>query len=128
MNNFIVGQVTPDMITHMKYGTFIFFGVMIFLGSAFIWFYGQSNIISSFFESSSNKCLVPETKRLTLEEMDIVFGSSGVAEADRERMAQINREIGLDSHLHGDQNSDDGKQPNGEKEGARMSEKVGHLR
>jgi hypothetical protein len=40
MNNFIVGQVTPDMITHMKYGTFIFFGVMIFLGSAFIWFYG----------------------------------------------------------------------------------------
>lgn len=43
MNNFIVGQVTPDMITHMKYGTFIFFGVMIFLGSAFIWFYGMEN-------------------------------------------------------------------------------------
>jgi hypothetical protein len=42
MNNFIVGQVTPDMITRMKYGTFIFFGVMIFLGSAFIWFYGMS--------------------------------------------------------------------------------------
>jgi hypothetical protein len=42
MNNFIVGQVTPDMITHLKYGTFIFFGVMIFLGSAFIWFYGLS--------------------------------------------------------------------------------------
>jgi hypothetical protein len=41
MNNFIVGQVTPDMITHLKYGTFIFFGVMIFLGSAFIWLYGQ---------------------------------------------------------------------------------------
>jgi len=81
MNNFIVGQVTPDMITHMKYGTFLFFGIMIFLGAAFIWFY------------------VPETKRLTLEEMDILFGSSGVAAADRERMAQINREIGLDKEV-----------------------------
>jgi len=39
---------------------------------------------------------VPETKQLTLEEMDIVFGSSGVAAADQERMAQINAEIGLD--------------------------------
>lgn len=28
--------------------------------------------------------------------MDIVFGSSGVAAADQERMAQINAEIGLD--------------------------------
>ena len=44
---------------------------------------------------------VPETKRLTLEEMDIVFGSSGVAAADQERMAQINREIGLDRMIHG---------------------------
>ena len=33
--------------------------------------------------------------------MDIVFGSSGVAQADRERMAQINHEIGLDARLRG---------------------------
>jgi hypothetical protein len=33
--------------------------------------------------------------------MDIVFGSSGVAAADQERMAQINREIGLDRAIHG---------------------------
>ena len=71
---------------------------------------------------------MPETKRLTLEEMDIVFGSSGVAEADRERMTQINREIGLDSHLHGDQKSEDSKQLVDEKDGTRMSERVGHLR
>ena len=71
---------------------------------------------------------MPETKRLTLEEMDLVFGSSGVAEADRERMAQINREIGLDSHLHGEQHSDDGKQPIDEKAGTHMSERTGHLR
>jgi hypothetical protein len=54
--------------------------------------------------------IVPETKRLTLEEMDLVFGSSGVAAADRERMAQINREIGLDSRLYGEQQSDDDKE------------------
>lgn len=42
-----------------------------------------------------------QTKRLTLEEMDLVFGSSGVAAADQERMAQINAEIGLDRKIHG---------------------------
>ena len=56
MNNFIVGQVTPDMLTGMKWGTFVFFGLMTFVGAFFIWFF------------------VPETKRLTLEEMDIIFG------------------------------------------------------
>jgi len=81
MNNFIVGQVTPDMITGITYGTFILFGALITLGAAFIWFY------------------VPETKQLTLEEMDLVFGSSGVAAADQERMAQINAEIGLNRRL-----------------------------
>jgi hypothetical protein len=44
---------------------------------------------------------VPETKQLTLEEMDIVFGSSGVAAADQERMDQINREVGLVSRATG---------------------------
>ena len=53
---------------------------------------------------------MPETKRLTLEEMDLVFGSSGVAAADRERMAQINREIGLDTRLYGEKQSDDDKE------------------
>ena len=44
---------------------------------------------------------MPETKQLTLEEMDLVFGSSGIAVADRERMTAINAEIGLDRHLAG---------------------------
>ena len=39
MNNFIVGQVTPDMITGIKYGTFVLFGVLITIGAAFIWFF-----------------------------------------------------------------------------------------
>jgi len=51
MNNFIVGQVTPDMLTGITYGTYILFGILTYMGAAFIWFF------------------VPETKRLTLEEM-----------------------------------------------------------
>lgn len=63
MSNFIVGQIAPDMLEGIKYGTFIFFGLMTFGGAAFLWFY------------------VPETKRLTLEETDVLFGSVGVARA-----------------------------------------------
>ncbi|KAI9815950.1 MAG: hypothetical protein M1827_001942 [Pycnora praestabilis] len=87
MNNFIVGQVTPDMLTHMKYGTYIFFGLFTFMGAAFIWFF------------------VPETKRLTLEEMDVVFGSQGTAQADAERFAEINKEIGLDAMIRTNSNA-----------------------
>lgn len=83
MNNFIVGQVTPDMLTSMRWGTFVFFGVLTFIGAAFIIFY------------------VPETKQLTLEEMDVKFGSSGVTQADQERMEQVNREIGLTQMIKG---------------------------
>ncbi|KAF7516420.1 hypothetical protein G7054_g14162 [Neopestalotiopsis clavispora] len=83
MNNFIVGQVTPDMLQSIGYGTYVLFGLLTTLGAAFIWFF------------------VPETKRLTLEEMDVIFGSEGTAAADFERMEEINREIGLTSILQG---------------------------
>ncbi|KAI1432569.1 general substrate transporter [Xylaria sp. CBS 124048] len=82
-NNFIVGQVTPIMINRIGYGTYVLFGLLTYLGAAFIWFF------------------VPETKRLTLEEMDVIFGSEGTAQADFERMAEINREIGLTAMLQG---------------------------
>ncbi|CAE6526468.1 unnamed protein product [Rhizoctonia solani] len=85
MNNFIVGQVTPSMMEHITYGTFIFFGLFSLMGGAFVYFF------------------VPETKGLTLEEMDVAFGdSSGTAAADRERMAEISTRIGL-SKLTGDE-------------------------
>ncbi|KAF5967997.1 quinate transporter protein [Fusarium bulbicola] len=87
MNNFIVGQVTPDMLEDITYGTYILFGLLTWIGAAFIWF------------------VVPETKRLSLEEMDIIFGSEGTALADNERMAEINREIGLESIIYRDQSS-----------------------
>jgi len=63
MSNFIVGQITPKMLEKIAYGTFIFFGALTFGGAVFVWL------------------VVPETKRLTLEEMDVLFGSVGVAEA-----------------------------------------------
>lgn len=69
------------MLNKIGYGTYILFGLLTFLGAGFIWFF------------------VPETKRLTLEEMDVIFGSEGTAQADYERMAEINREIGLTAML-----------------------------
>ena len=77
MNNFIVGQVTPDMLQGMTYGTYIFFGLLTFLGAVFIY------------------VVVPETKGLSLEEMDILFGSVGVAERERERWNEVHAEVGL---------------------------------
>jgi len=71
------------MISSITYGTYLIFGILTGLGAAFVWF------------------IVPETKRLTLEEMDVIFGSQGTAQADFERMAEINREIGLDALLAG---------------------------
>ena len=69
------------MLQKIAYGTFIFFGLLTTGGGIFVWFG------------------VPETKRLTLEEMDILFGSRGVAEGDKERMRAINKEIGLEDAL-----------------------------
>jgi len=78
MNNFIVGQVTPSMIKHLSFGTFIFFGAFSILGGLFVMF------------------LVPETKGLTLEEMDEVFGDpAGLGQADIERQKSIQRRLGL---------------------------------
>ncbi|KAJ7158721.1 general substrate transporter [Mycena filopes] len=65
MNNFIVGQVTPTMLQHLGFGTFVFFGV-------------------------------PETKGVTLEEMEEVFGSTtGIAMEDQTRLDNIHRRLGL---------------------------------
>ncbi|RDW77972.1 general substrate transporter-3 [Coleophoma crateriformis] len=78
LNNFAIGQATPPMVQHMGFGTFIFFGLMCFIGAAFIYF------------------VVPETKNLTLEEMDEVFGDeAGNAMEDRIRLDRIYGELGL---------------------------------
>lgn len=41
---------------------------------------------------------MPETKGLTLEEMDSVFGSEGLAAADAERQLAIEKRLGLDQY------------------------------
>ncbi|TFK40390.1 general substrate transporter [Crucibulum laeve] len=78
MNNFIVGQVTPTMLEHLGFGTFVFFGVFSLMGGIFIMIF------------------VPETKNLTLEEMDGVFGDTqGLASADQARQHAIHKRLGL---------------------------------
>ncbi|KZT55151.1 general substrate transporter [Calocera cornea HHB12733] len=84
MNNFIVGQVTPTMMTNITYGTFLFFGIFSLLGGFYIWFF------------------VPETKGLTLEEIDEAFGdTSGTAIKDQEHQAVIAKRIGLEALIEG---------------------------
>ncbi|KJA19470.1 hypothetical protein HYPSUDRAFT_44224 [Hypholoma sublateritium FD-334 SS-4] len=79
MNNFIgtftcMPHVTPTMLKHLTYGTFIFFGLFSFLGGFFILFFVS----------------------LTLEEMDDVFGDGRkLAVADQERQDAIFRKLGL---------------------------------
>ncbi|KAF7316813.1 General substrate transporter [Mycena chlorophos] len=78
MNNFIVGQVTPTMLQHLGFGTFVFFGAFSLFGGLFVMFF------------------VPETKGVTLEEMEEVFGNTtGLAAEDAARMDAINRRLGL---------------------------------
>ena len=47
---------------------------------------------------------VPETKGLTLEEMDEIFGSAGLAAGEQERLEAIERRIGLDAYNDPDAN------------------------
>ena len=47
---------------------------------------------------------VPETKGLTLEEMDEVFGSAGMAAGEHQRFLEIEKRIGLDAYNDPDPN------------------------
>lgn len=77
------------MLQTLSYGTYLFFGLLTFLGAAFIYFF------------------FPETKGLSLEEMDLLFGSAGYAAADEDRLQEIKREVGLVDFLqHRDASGD----------------------
>ncbi|GKZ22429.1 hypothetical protein AbraIFM66951_004650 [Aspergillus brasiliensis] len=84
LNNFGVGLATSPFIAASTYGTFIFFGCITLVGVFYVWF------------------LVPETKGRTLEEMDELFGSEGMAAEDEALRQQIDRDIGLTALLHGE--------------------------
>lgn len=86
------------MLTNITYGTFIFFGLMVVGGTnSTLPFTHRSPLTHTGFLFIL--FFVPETKRLTLEEMDILFDSKGVSERDAIRMAEINQEIGLEDLL-----------------------------
>ncbi|KAJ5096207.1 quinate permease [Penicillium alfredii] len=92
MNNFIIALIVPRMIEGMAWGIYLFFGVWLLLGALFIWFF------------------VPETKNKTLEEMDLVFGST-MASQDRELSAAVRAEVGLTAMLEAS------REPKGEVQG-----------
>lgn len=77
LNNFAVAISTSPFIEASNFGTFIFFGCVTTIGVLYVYFF------------------VPETKGRTLEEMDEIFGSTGIAAEDSIRKARIEREIGL---------------------------------
>ncbi|KAF2108571.1 quinate permease [Lophiotrema nucula] len=97
LNNFAVAFFVPPMLEAWAWGTYIFFAV--FLAAGIVWVHF---------------CL-PETKGVTLEEMDRVFGSR-TGEQDAIMLAEARRDIGLSMNLetsaikaieHGEQLGDD---------------------
>lgn len=77
LNNFSVGISTSPFIHTSNFGAFIFFGCVTLIAVLYVWFF------------------VPETNGRTLEEMDELFGSTGMAVEDAALKARIEREIGL---------------------------------
>ncbi|KAL1997629.1 hypothetical protein VTN02DRAFT_1234 [Thermoascus thermophilus] len=94
LNNFAVGISTSPFLHASDYGAFIFFGCITTIGAIYVYF------------------LVPETKGRTLEEMDELFGSTGMAAEDARLKERIEREIGLlallgeDDHVSDDEENE----------------------
>lgn len=78
--NFVIGWITPPMITNTGFGTYIFFAVFAALSFVWVWIF------------------VKETKGRTLEQMDHVFGDSTAA-ADSQRRKQIEARIARQSEI-----------------------------
>ncbi|GKU08711.1 unnamed protein product, partial [Fusarium langsethiae] len=76
MCNFIIGLVTPDMLSTIGWGTYIFFAAFCLLAFFFTYFF------------------VPETRGNSLEEMDTLFGDTAAYE-EKARLMEIASEIGL---------------------------------
>ncbi|KAE8227875.1 hypothetical protein CF326_g7215 [Tilletia indica] len=73
-NNFIIGLITPPLIQSTGYGAFVFFAVFSFLSLFFTIF------------------VVPETRGVTLEQMDSLFGDS-TGKLDEARIRQIEQDL-----------------------------------
>ncbi|KAI0165432.1 general substrate transporter [Hypoxylon sp. FL1284] len=68
---FIIVYSTPYMMTNITYGTFLFFGASLVVGMLLVFLF------------------VPETKGLSLEDMDVLFNVRGLAAAQRKKADDI---------------------------------------
>lgn len=66
--NFVIARSVPYMITSIGFGTYFVFAAMLSISIPFVYFF------------------VPETKGLSLEDMDVLFG---VPNADRHLFSEI---------------------------------------
>ena len=71
---------------------------------------------------------VPETKSVSLEEMDVIFGSVGIASADTQRMREINIETGLDAMLSGRGHSTEKDSQGGGSENAEDGKEISEVK
>ncbi|KAJ5653702.1 hypothetical protein N7490_000705 [Penicillium lividum] len=74
LNNFIIGLITPLLVSNTGYGTYVFFGAFCVLSGVWTYFF------------------VPETKGRTLEQMDQVFKDNS-SEYERSRRTAIEAEL-----------------------------------
>ncbi|RAO72846.1 uncharacterized protein BHQ10_008858 [Talaromyces amestolkiae] len=74
MCNFIIGLVTPDMLSSITWGTYLFFAVFCLLAFAFTFF------------------VIPETRGKTLEDMDLIFGDTAAHE-EKQRIVHIEAQL-----------------------------------
>jgi MFS family permease len=68
--NFVIARSVPYMVSNIGYGTYFVFASCLTLSIPFVYFF------------------VPETKGLSLEEVDVLFGGSGSRSLDSDRLEQ----------------------------------------
>ncbi|KFZ13135.1 hypothetical protein V502_06758 [Pseudogymnoascus sp. VKM F-4520 (FW-2644)] len=74
--NFVIGLVTPPMIQSIGWGTYAFFGIWCLIAAVWAWL------------------VAPETKNVSFEEMDVLFGTKMEA-TEEARKQEIKAEIAL---------------------------------
>jgi hypothetical protein len=74
MCNFIIGVITPIMLSSIRFYTYVFFAIFCVLSIVFTYF------------------VIPETKGRSLEDMDAVFGGHTASE-DAAILEEVREEI-----------------------------------
>jgi hypothetical protein len=107
LGQFVVVYSTPFMIAHITYGTFLFFGSMTVIAFFFVLF------------------LLPETKGVKLEDMEVLFGPGTSVRAWRRREVYEevlqSRETGTADHRIGEKGQSEARVENGSLESERKA-------